>query len=330
MPWLLRFSVWYLLTASGLAASGPLYIDRVLDDRHIIVITRDGESLLLERRPDEDPTPGGMNEANTFVAAGRHIFASERDGGILLLDGERRQTAWVVARSLGWNSRKTIRYWLLIVLGGLVLTPLVVWVWRRFSAATDSSVVRYSHGPPPKLQAGEFEAVALPHGWRLWATGVSAASLGVLGITAVLLMGLMLVVAPGNIDPLRRPTFGVVVMDLATTSVGLVVVMWLFAGYTSSIRHLWWSTSRRLSFALRHRTRTTATLRHAGTITIESGSDSTTEKLHVLVYAFSAHHRGHERTYVVSEAVARPSDLAVDRRLELEYVTGDPSVVRRL
>ena len=329
MPWLLRFSVWYLLTASGLAASGPLYIDRVLDDRHIIVITRDGESLLLERRPDEDPVPGGLNEGSTFIAAGRQIFASERGAGRLLLDGERQQTAWVVARSLGWNPRKTIRYWLLIVLGGLLLTPLVVWVWRRFAAATDATVVRYSHGPPPELQPGELEAVALPHGWRLWATGVSSASLGVLGMTAVLLMGLMLVVAPGNVDPLRRPTLGVVAMDLAATSVGLVVVLWLCAGYASSVRHLWWSTSRRLSFTLRHRTRTTATLRHAGTITIESGSDSTTEKQHVLVYAFTARHRDRMQTYVVREAVTGPSDLAVDR-LELEYVTGDPSVVRRV
>ena len=329
MAWLLRLSSWYLLAVPLIAASGPLYIETVVDDRHLVVITRDGESLLLERRPDEDPAPGGMTERSHVAAAGRHIFASERDGGILLLDGEPRQTAWVVARSLGWNPRKTIGYWLLIVLGGVMLTPLVVWVWRRFAAATDSTVVRYSHGPPPELRPGELEAVALPRGWRLWATEVSSAGLGMLGIIALSLLGLMVVVAPGNVDPIRRPTPGVVAMDLVATSVGLVVVMWLFAGYASSLRQLWWSASRAVRFAMRPRTRTTATLRHGGTITIESGSDSATEKLHVLVYAFTAHHRGHEQTYVVSEAVARPSDLAVDRRVELEYVTGDPSVVRR-
>ena len=105
MPWLLRFSVWYLLTASGLAASGPLYIDRVLDDRHIIVITRDGESLLLERRPDEDPVPGGLN-GDYLHRCGRHIFASERGaGGFCSTENGSKRRGSLRGRSGGTHER---------------------------------------------------------------------------------------------------------------------------------------------------------------------------------------------------------------------------------
>jgi hypothetical protein len=322
MRWMLRLSEWFALTASLLAASGPLYIDRVVDDRHIVIVTREGESLLLERRTDDD--------APAAFAAGGYVFASEREKGTLLLDAGREQTAWVVVRSLGWNPRKTIRYWLLVVVAGLVLSPLVVWAWRRFAAATESTAVSYSHGPPPQLHPGELQAMALPSGWRQWASGVSAAALALLGMTAVSLMGLVLLVAPGSVDPTRRPTFGVAATDVGATSVGIVVVWWLLGGYASSVRQLWWSTSRRLSFAVRHRTRTTATLRHAGTITTETGSDAAIDKLHVLVYAFTARHHGRVQTFVVREAVSSAKELAVGASIQLEYVTGEPSVVRRL
>jgi hypothetical protein len=92
-----------------LAASGPLYIDRIIDPLHIIVFTREGELLLLR------------------------------------LDGNRQQTARVPVRSLGWNPREKIRYCFLILLCGLALSPLVVWAWRRFYTATDLISVQYSH-----------------------------------------------------------------------------------------------------------------------------------------------------------------------------------------
>jgi hypothetical protein len=180
------------------------------------------------------------------------------------------------------------------------------------------------------LRAGELEAVALLRGWQSWATGVSSAALGLLGMATLSLMGLLSVVTPGAVDPLRRPTPGVVLTDLAGTSVGMVVVLWLFAGYASNIRQLWWSVSRRSRFAVLPRVRTTATVRHAGTITVESGSDSTINELHVLVYAFTAPRRGGMQTFVVQEAVPKASDLAVGPSLDVEYLTDDPSVVRRL
>ena len=322
MSWPLRLSVWFALAAPVLAASGPLYIDSVVDDRHIVVVTREGEALLLERRTD-DAVP-------SLPVAGRHVFASERETGTLLLDAGKEQTAWAVVRSFGWNPRKTIRYWLLVVVAALVLSPLVVWAWRQFAAATESASVSYSHGPPPELWPGEHEALALPSGWRQWASGVSAAALALLGVTAVSLMGLVLLVAPGNVDAIRRPTIGVVATDVVATSVGVVVVLWLLVGYTAGIRQLWWSVSRRLSFAIRHRTRTTATLRHAGTITTESGSDATIDEVHVLVYAFTARLHGRMQTFVVREAVSNAQELAVGRSLEIEFVTGQPSVIRRL
>jgi hypothetical protein len=149
-------------------------------------------------------------------------------------------------------------------------------------------------------------------------------------MAAVSLMALLSVVAPGAVDPLRRPTTGVVLTDLAATSVGMVVVGWLFAGYASNVRQAWWAVSRRSRFAMLPRGRTTATVRHAGTIAVESGSDSAIDHLHVLVYAYSAPWRGGVQTFVVREAVPKASDLAVGPSLDVEYLTHDPSVVRRL
>lgn len=335
-----HLSVWYFLTASLLAASGPLYIDRIIDPLHIVVITREGELLLLERRPDDDPVASSsprsitaadrIQEKNTDVTAGQYVFASERENGRLLLDGNGQQTAWVAARSLGWNPRKTIRYWCLILLGGLALSPLVVWAWRRFYTATDLISVRYSHGLPPDMRPGEREAVALPRGWRSWAAGVSSAALAVLGGTALTLMALMSLVVPGNVDPVQRPTAGVVATDLLATTVGMTVILWLFAGYATSIWYLCWSITRRVAFFFRHRTRTTASLRHAGTVTIDTSGDASVDKLHLLVYAFTAPHQERVQTYVVREAVPTAADLAVGQTMEVEYVTADPSVILRL
>jgi hypothetical protein len=157
MRWLfLLLSACAPLAASVLSASGPLYIEQVLDDRHLVAVTRDGEWLVLERRPENDPRESRQATADggDIPASGRHVFAIERGPGTLLLDAGRRRTAWVVSRSLGWNPRKTIRYWLVIAGGALALGPLIVWAWRRFDAATDVTKVRYSHGPPPALHAG--------------------------------------------------------------------------------------------------------------------------------------------------------------------------------
>ena len=193
----------------------------------------------------------------------------------------------------------------------MALCPLVIWAWWRFQAATDFTKNQVLHGPPPEMRGDELEAVALPRGWRSWATGVSSAALGLLGIAALSMMGLLSVVTPGAVDPLRRPTPGVVLTDLAGTSVGMAVVLWLFSGYASSIWQVWWSVSRRWRFAVLPRVRTTATVRHAGTITVESGSDSAIDELHVLVYAFTAPRRGGMQTFVVREAVPKASDLTV-------------------
>jgi hypothetical protein len=321
---LLALVCWSVLGVPLLADTGPLFVERLVDARHIVVVTRAGESLLLEREP------GDENPQASQILAQRHVFAVQRRAGRFLLDDGSGRTLWVVVRSLGWNPRTRPVYWLLIVAGGALLSPLLVVAWRWFDRATESAVTRYSHGPPPQLEPGEVAASALPHGWRLWMSGTSSAVLGLLGVSAIVLLGLGLLVTPAVVDPIKRPTLAVVAIDLAATAAGIVVLLWLVGGYLSGVRSFWWAVSGRLSFLLRPRSRTRAIVRHAGTIATESGSDSSIAHVHLLVYAFTAPHQGRDWTFVVGEVVSRQDDLAVGPTLEIEYVTGRPALVRRI